>query len=164
MAQRVVVYDLLNQVWQTFTHEQVRTYGYVFQPTAVLPPRVASSDVTGNVIYQDLAATSDGTYSITRRWQSSTLGGDMPMRSKEINGVALEYQSQYTSYITVGISDDRGASLITQAQLELAATSVISRVEWHCHVSARYPVFEIQSSATTQMLYRAEVGWNVRGR
>lgn len=164
MAQRVIVYDLLNQVWQTFSHQEVRTYGYVFQPTAVVPPRVLVADEEGRVFNQDLASTSDNTGLFTRRWQSSLLGGDTPDRSKEILCVTLEYQSVFTSQVTVGVSDNRGMSLVTQAPLVLPQSSVLSRVQWDCHVSARYPVVEIQSSGTTQMIYRLEVGWNIRGR
>lgn len=157
---------MVNNKWFTFDMPVELTYGFSYQPSATLiPPRILIGDSRVSIWQRSNDATSDGTVGFTRRWQSPCLVGEvMGDRSCTIQNVCVEYQSVQDSFLTIRVSDNRGASFITEQQVVLLASSVMSRYQHDCYVSAKYPVVEFLSSGTTHTLWRAEVGLELRGR
>lgn len=166
MSQQVVCFDLVNNKWFTFSMPTELTYGFSYQPAATLiPPRILVGDSNQSIWQRSNDAVSDGTMPVLRRWQSPTLVGEvMGDRSCFIQNVCIEYQSVQESILSIRVSDNRGASFVTESQVILPASSVLSRYQHDVAVSAKYPVIELQSSGTTHTLWRAEVGLEVRGR
>lgn len=166
MSQQVICLDMVNNKWFTFSMPTELTHGFSYQPAATLiPPRILVGDSLSSIWNRSNDAISDGTMPVTRRWQSPTLVGEvMGDRSCSIQNVCVEYQSVQDSFLTIRVSDNRGGSFITEQQVLLPASSVMSRYQHDCYVSAKYPVVEFLSSGTTHTLWRAEVGLELRGR
>jgi hypothetical protein len=166
MSQQVICLDLVNVRWYLLSMPVELSYGFSYQPsTPIIPPRILVGDSNQSIWQRSNDATSDGTVEFLRRWQSPTLvgevGGD---RNFVIQNVSLEFQSVQESHLTIRVSDNRGASFITEHRVTLPASSVLSRFQHDCRVAASYPVVEFQSSNTTHTLWRAEIAIDMRGR
>lgn len=164
MTQTEIMLDLVNGRWTTHQHPVELTFGFAYQPQDTRPPQVLLCDSLQTIWQESTDAPSDGTYPITRRWQSPAMGGEIGQRVLGTNTIAVDYLSAFTSSLTVRVSADRGRTWPYERSMTLPQTSTVSRMEWFMQVPARYPVVEFQSSSTSHALFRAEFGLTVEGR
>lgn len=118
----------------------------------------------GTLYYLNSNATSDNGTAVRSYWQSSALGGEMPTTTKTVTKIALDYQADSSSSLTVSVSQNQGASFERGVRVGLPVASGVSQVDAFVYTPSRYPMVRVESEGFRYRLYRLFVEMRLGGR
>lgn len=101
----------------------------------------------------------------TMDWRGPVFTGTVN-RSVTVRSVGLDYRSEQTSHVTVGVSYDGGATFPSESRITLVPTTgnAESRQTAWLYGSGGKPLVRVQSSQTSQAITRLHVEGQIGGR
>ena len=118
----------------------------------------------GTAYYFNSNATSDAGIAVESRWRSTGLGGFAPDHTKTITQIAVDYQADSSSSLTVRASQNQGATFDLGTRVNMPTTSTLSQAIAHVYTPARYPMIEVTSEGQRYRLFRFFVTMRRGGR
>jgi hypothetical protein len=118
----------------------------------------------GTVFLLDSVATMDNGVAVPCTWRSTALWGEMPSREKTVTEWRADYQGNSASSVTIRFSQNQGASFDPGLPLRLPANSALSQAVAYPYISARFPMFQVESEGQRYRLFRFFLTARVSGR
>jgi hypothetical protein len=115
----------------------------------------------GTLYYFNSAVTADAkSFStdtgvpVRSLWQGHAMVGDVPARNKTVTKLTIDYQTDSASSVSVSISQNQGASFNASERVLLPSSSAMSQAYAYPYISARYPMFKVESEGFRYRLFR----------
>jgi hypothetical protein len=99
-------------------------------------------------------ATNDNGLAVRSFWQGHAMIGEAPARNKTLTKIAIDYQADSASSLSVAVSQNQGASFEDNQRVNLPAASVMSQAYAYPYIPARYPMLRVESEGVRYRLFR----------
>lgn len=139
------------------------TWNQMFGASAFAGRVIAAGSSTGTIGYFSNATTDFGV-PVVARWRSSALGAETPDRSKVLQEIKIDYQSNSVATVAVRASRDQGATFDPAYIVTLRQSIQQGTDTAYLYTHAEYPTFEVQLEAVNAKLYRFWATMRVGGR
>ncbi len=123
---------------------------------------IALGTSSGSMYYES-NGTMDGTIPILAEWRSAAIGGESPRNMKVVQEVRCDYQSTFSSVVTVAISRDLGNTFDPAFPINCPVAPFEQNAVGFCYTVAQYPIFKVQSSNNAQRLFRFQTQSTIGG-